>query len=275
MDAERRHELKQNELAEALTRVRTYANDPQAWYWIGGIALIVIVFLGYRVWTGIQARQRAAGWQELQQVEPLRTDNPAAAVDELRRLVREADASLAAMARLELAAALRQQAEENAEKWDASNAEAVEVLQPVVNDSGVAPPIAAAALYSLGTSYENLRRFEQARAVYQRLTGEPAFEGSPFVPRAADRLETMDEVSVQVPFEPGVPPAPETPPVETQPTESILLPPTAPTPGEGPVVLPGQPGEAPPPEGATTQPAEAPAPAENPAPEEPAGDGAP
>ena len=77
--------------------------------------------------------------------------------------------------------------------------------------------LAAAAAFSLATSYESLRQFDDAGRMYQLLVDNERFGGTAFPFVAAGRLETLDELRTPVTFQPGLPPEPAvaTPPAVT------------------------------------------------------------
>lgn len=280
MDAEKRHQLKTNELAEALGKIRDFGSDPQTRYWLLGLVILVVAVVGYRWWAGRQQRQSISAWAALAQVGGGPERDVDAIGDELRALIADApDALFAVNARVRLAILLCRQAEEDTGRSKELLTQAVEVLRQVVDDPVAPPALVAAAAFSLGTSCESLRDFDGATAAYRRITDEPRFAGSPFTDLAARRLETLGELSVPVHFEPGMPPPepepeadvesdpePELEPEEWLPATQPAVPPAAATPESSP---------APPePEGGATAQADPPAtqPTTQPAPDAPGPD---
>ena len=87
--------------------------------------------------------------------------------------------------------------------------ETVEVYAAIANTPDAPDSIAAAATYALGTAHESLREFDEARRRYEALGAEERFGETPFKEMAAQRLETLDEVTVKVEFMPGQAPPPK------------------------------------------------------------------
>ena len=50
MDADTRHQLKQNELAETLSKLRDFS-DKRTLTWLAVIVAIALVYAGYRYWS--------------------------------------------------------------------------------------------------------------------------------------------------------------------------------------------------------------------------------
>ena len=268
MDAEKRHQLKTNELAEALGKVRDFGGDPQTRYWMIGIAAILVAYAGYRLWNNMAAQRVAAGWHELSQVSA--QDNASVAIDELRTLITQAPNQTAeAVGRIRLAAALRNRADETPAERESLLKEAVETLKPLVSDPNAEASLVAAAAFSLATMNESLREFDAAAVVYKMIVDEKRFEGSPFREASSKRLETLDELRVPIAFEPGMPPEPVAPPIDLSrpPGQASVQPVTA---------APPPAAATPKPEPATEKPAEEstdePASTDEPPTEEPAPD---
>lgn len=239
MDADKRHQLKTNELAEALSKVRDFISEPQMRYWLIGLVVLVVAVVGYRWRTGQQERQMAGAWTELTRVGAMLETDPDAACDDLRALIADSpDGLFAANARVRLGILLRRQAEEDADGSDELLSESVEVLRRIVDDSAAPPALVAAAAFSLGTACESLRDFDGAAAAYQQIIDEQRFTGSPFIGLAARRLDTIDELSVPVHFEPGMPPEPEPKPEPAPEPEPELTPEQWPPPATQPTSAP-------------------------------------
>jgi predicted negative regulator of RcsB-dependent stress response len=212
MDAERRHELKTNELSEALNRLLSW-NDPTLKYWLGGILLVLLVYGGYRLWGWNSLQARIAGWEQLIRVQVGPGGQTTDPVGELRSLASSSsDRSLSAAARLRLAEALVEHAERTPSEREALLHQAAGELQSVIGDAGVPASLVAAATYALAFVHESLRDFAQAEATYRTLA-EPRFAGTPFQVLAEERLNTLPELVRPVEFVEGrAPPPPELPP---------------------------------------------------------------
>jgi len=228
MDADKRHQLKTNELADALAKLRTFGADPQTRWWLLGLAAVVVLVVGYRVWAGLRETRAASGWQELDQVARRMQTDRAGAIDELRTLASNApNQTLAAAARLRLANALRSEAASNPQRREQLLAESVETLKALADDPSAAPSLAAAAIFSLATSYESLHNLDAAKAAYERIMQGAPFAGSPFHALATQRLATLDDLRAPTVFVPGLPPSAQPPPPSTAPVGTQPAPPTA------------------------------------------------
>jgi hypothetical protein len=228
MDAETRHQLKQNEFAEALGRVRDFT-DARFWYCVVAIVIIAGGWAGYRLWRGQQAATLESNWSQLLAI---RVADPGGVGDSINRLNAlisgNSDPKLVAAARLRLGNALRLQSLTDPMRRESLLREAAEVYAAVANTPEAPDSIAAAATYALGTAHESLREFDEARRMYEALGAEERFAGTPFTELAAQRLETLDEVMVKVDFMAGQAPPPEPvvpeigaevgPPLDIQPT---------------------------------------------------------
>lgn len=212
MDAERRHELKTNELSEALNRLLSW-NDPTLKYWLGGILLVLLVYGGYRLWDWNRLQTRIAGWEQLLRLDVSAAGGAADPVGELRTLAGSSpDGALSAAARLRLATALVERAERTPSERELLLHQAAAELQAVIGDAGVPASLVAAATYALASVQESLRDFPQAEATYRTLA-DPRFAGTPFQFLAEERLKTLPDLARPVVFVEGkAPPPPELPP---------------------------------------------------------------
>lgn len=273
MKADERHQLKQNELAEALGKLRDW-NSPSTRYTVLGVVVLLALFGGYKGWRYMQRHTLEQAWQRLTEIESaMRDPDPtkaAGALDNLRTLIRDAsNPAVAATARLELARARYDEGLEKPEQRQAAFAEAADLLKQVADNRDSPAELAAAATFGLATTYESLRQLARAGELYDSLVKNPRFKGSPFLLLAMDRQKKLDELATPVEFTPGDPPAPPPPePVATAPT---TMPTTAPT--TSPTLPASAPASAPVPASpaAPTPPASQPAPppASGPAPPAP------
>ncbi|RMF76638.1 MAG: hypothetical protein D6744_12140, partial [Planctomycetota bacterium] len=173
MDAETRHRLKQNELAEALSRL-SKLNDKRIGYAIVALVVVAVVYVGFRVQRNRHQSTLAAGWEALTSISVAGGD---ASIQQLRTLIDGAgDKGLIDAAKLKLGIALKQRAVGGDE---ASGREAIEVLRSVVDDAGAPASLRAAALYNIGFLQENVRDFDAARATYEKIIGAAEFAGLP------------------------------------------------------------------------------------------------
>ncbi len=203
MDAETRHQLKQNELGEAIKRV-SHLNDP----WVGYSLIAVILFMagwfGYQYLQERQEQQLAGAWRTVLESNPADPTNGAAATAQLAALASDGpNANVEAAARLRLGIAKRMAG--RAGDPDALRA-AAEDLSALGGDTSVAAPLRAAAWYAAALAQEDLREIGAARTLFEKLRDDTSLKGSPYHEMAKDRLATLGELEDPVTFEPGLRP---------------------------------------------------------------------
>ncbi len=261
MDADTRHQLKQNELAEFLGKIVDFS-DKRTTGWIIAILAIALAYAGYKFWNWHQESQRIQAAQSLTQIPAGDASLGDAPLAQLRQLISENHGpGLVALAQLKLAGGL--EARGKGAEGVAKLAEAETQYKNILNLSGAPDTLKAPALYRLGILYETKRDFAQAREMYETLTNEPRYVGSPFVTLATTRIEQLDDLAVPVVFVPGNKPLPETPPAPPTPTTPTIrrVDPGNLRGGQLPVVRK--------PDEAAEKPAQEPEQAEQPAPTEP------
>ena len=288
MDADTRHDLKKNELAEALSQLHNLAN-PTTRYTLMGLALIVALFIGWKAWgyTRQQAMERAS--QRLGAIQAVLAGNEAdkkvAAVSDLRTLIDDTfHPGVAGAARLLLARVLTDEAVEKPDRRQAALTETVDILQKIISRADTPASIEAAATFALATNCESLAaleasarqsRLSQAAELYEKLKQDPRFKGSPYVDLAAERLQTIDQLKTPIVFTPGQPPAPPQPPGQQvmgpSATPSVFQQPPPPPPPSAPPAAP----TAGPPAGPAAEPPVQPTPEPKPAAPEPGSGEAP
>jgi hypothetical protein len=222
MDADTRHQLKQNELAEALSKLVSFS-DKRTLAWLVVILVVALAYAGYKLWSWRQHTHLIDAQQTLAQINAIDTSLGEAPLEQLRRLI--ADSSqpgLLALARLRLAEGL--EARGKLADGSAKLAEAEAEYNSLLRMPGAPGTIKAAALYRLGIICENKRDFAGAREMYTTLSRNPSYRGSPFVTVAEARLKQLDELAVPVAFEPGMNPAPPPAPVPASTTQPMLRP---------------------------------------------------
>ncbi len=221
MDADTRHQLKQNELAEALGKMRDLTNR-ETLMWVALIVLIVLVYAAYKYRAYARVSAEAAACQQLrgltQQVaDPTMGDAPLAKLRDL--IARQAGSPLEGLARLQLGEGL--EARGKREGGEPMLQQAVQEYQAVLKLGTASSAVKAAAAYRLGMVYESLRQFDQARSAYESVTRNPAYAGTPYPELAAQRLDKLDEFAKPVKFLPGVKPLPTTQPAQATSQPSI------------------------------------------------------
>ncbi len=211
MDADTRHQLKQNELAEFLGRLRDL-NDPRFRY---TIAVVVVAVIAIAAWQLVKFQQRHAqeeSWRRLTDLAVATgTTDPtelATATDGLRAFVQEtSDPALAGYARLQLARLRYDQAFNDPQQRPAGFEEAAALLEEITGTPGMPPKVAAAALFLLATTHESLGQADAAATLYERLASEEQYSGAGFAKVVDERLEDIDELRTPIVFEPGDPPS--------------------------------------------------------------------
>lgn len=205
MDAETRHQLKQNELAQAISGIADFS-DKRTWAWLGVILVVIVVYGGYK-YVGWRARAvRLEHAQSLSSINIYDSAQSESALNQLRELLgRTNEPELKALTRFKLAQGLELHAgAEDADKLAAAEAE----YQQVLDARGVMSSLKASALYRLALLKENRRDFAGARACLAELSENPNYAGSPLADLAKSRLESLDDLSVPVAMLEGGKPAP-------------------------------------------------------------------
>lgn len=226
MDAEHRQELKTNELAENLVKLKALA-DKYLNTVLTVVAIVAAVFAAYRWWSWRHETAVAGAWAEVAKANVLDPTAGDAAMDKLRSVIADApEPTVAAMARLRLATGLIDRASEPGN--EGRLADAIQALEAVVNSSE-ADSLKGAALLKLATAYESKRDFAAARSAYQKMIDTPAYADLPYKKMAEERLKTLDEIAAKVDFTPGARPVP---PPASAPTDASVAPASQPVPGE-------------------------------------------
>lgn len=265
MDAETRHQLKTNDLAEALARLRDF-RDPRLTY---GLVAICAIIIGLAAWYAFNAYRRhtlEGQWQRLGALtEPLAAQDAAkrlSARDDLEALISQAShPTLLGFARLKLADALVREAVQDESQRPGNFPRAAEILEVIRRDPRTPRDLYAAATFGLASVKESLRDFAGARTLYEELTRPAAFPGSPYEELATARLQDLDKL-VDLPELVAGERPPVTPPQFTlQPPVLTPAPPVTLPPVEAPSSEPAAPENASPSvdEPASEPPAEEPA----------------
>jgi hypothetical protein len=249
MDADTRHQLKTNELAEVLATLRDLKN-PRFLYPAGAVALVAIAVLAWLSWRYSQRLTAERDWERLGRIS-LDLSDPdasrvAAAQSEARALLQERTAAhVRGYARLELARSLVAQGMAQPDQRAAAFDEAVRLLEQTRSDPAAPPLLNASSTFLLATTCESQYQFDRAKQLYQSLADDTRSVGSPYKALAEDRLTSLDTLTKPVVFTPGEPPAPPPPATQTvtlspQPLQPPLLTPQ-PAPSE-PIILRPVPG---------------------------------
>ena len=223
MDAEHRHELKTNELAEFFAQLpdfmRKYSNQ------IIGVCLILTALVVIPLWKHWRQESRRA--QQAAMVSRIQTAREAvtkatrqtegvqpaslldSAAEELRTASQTApQEDLAALARIEeaklLRSALHLQADLSPEEVSSRLAKAQEACQQALS-LAQSPTLKGLAELQLGLCAEESGQYEQARDIYTRIVQNTAYQGTSVTEQARQRLEQLEDNSVKVVFAPATP----------------------------------------------------------------------
>ncbi len=200
MDAQTRHSLQQNELAEALQNLRDLGSHPQTRNWIIAIATVIILYSGWKLWSWSAYNTRTGAWADLD-AALLGEGEAEQTIANLRNITRDgATESVRTAARLRLASLLVNQATDEA-PGERLN-EAAALLSTIADDPNNVAAYRAVSLFKLGTVHESLFEMDEARSAYERLTQDPMLAASPYGAVAQERLDTLDTIE-QVEFTAG------------------------------------------------------------------------
>jgi predicted negative regulator of RcsB-dependent stress response len=210
MDADTRHQLKQNEFAQALRQLVDFS-DRRTLAWLIVIIAVALGYGGYKFWGWRQQAAVIGAFQTLRNVNATDAGLGDAPLAQLRQLIAgNTQPALVAFSRLQLARGLEARGRDAADAPELRDAETQ--YKAVLDTAGAPNHVKAAAAYRLGLLYETMREFAKAREAYSSLGNNPLYRGSPFIDLAARRLDQLDELAVPVKFEPGVKPLATTQP---------------------------------------------------------------
>jgi predicted negative regulator of RcsB-dependent stress response len=237
MDAEHRHELKRNELAEALSHLKEWRNiDRQT---LTTIAIVVVIILGWiavKTWSWAAEQSRYNAWQRYSQITRTAGPDGMVPLDELRSAAKGGLSSeVTPLAKLELADALIRNADLDSVNHDSLLGEAMDNIKSVIPIVAAmeSPVMHASALLTKARIEESLGQYDAARQTYAELQ-QPKFAGSPYTtPLGAgtafeqpslveQRLESLGEVTDLVALKPGFPPTQSA--ISTSPSRTSDLP---------------------------------------------------
>lgn len=265
MKAERRHELKENELIQWLYSVRDYvsAHGTTIW-WTVIVVLAVLVAALYVVRS--RAQESAQQWEELKGLSFADPTEGKEALEQLAALAREATDTSFALTCLNrqvgIALQLASQVESPPDRDLTEHARqaCAELTRRFPNN----PLAQGTALLGLATVEENLfvldgdaAHKERCREHLQAVLERPKLAGMSFQLQATDRLAALDKTFTPVQFTPA--PLPDEPPQAAPTAAGVPATVTPALPGEVPAPDPApQPAEESAP-GTGTEPTDAPA----------------
>lgn len=231
MDAEHRHELKSNELAEWMGRIPGLVKDNLNI--VIGVALILIGLLTWPLLSRMAQEKDVAQMTEatneiqMLEMEAMRavyqnTEDPQARQQALSLLLVNAESllekaedlenpNLAAMARIKAAQAIRtelqlRREDVSAETVDAQIAKARQAYESAY-EIAETPQVKGQAQLGLGLCAEEVGQTEQAAKIYQDMLADKQYEATVIPALAQNRLEAMKDKTGNIYFAP----APEQP----------------------------------------------------------------
>ncbi len=246
MKSDHRHELKTNELAEWLSHLPQWTKENLST--IIMVCVVIIAGLGIYSWrvynvNVVRVQERAEFTTRINQLAGAKMQilqnqgrdssfmllQPAKGLETFAQSTK--NDRMAALALIKRAEALRAEVlYGNVEEqyFTTQTNEAKNCYTEALQRCPDEPSLAAAAKFGLGLCEEELGNVEQARQIYQDITGNPDFEPTVAATQAKRRLATMSDYQQEIVFGPAPKPTaasqPEiqiTPPSSSQPTDII------------------------------------------------------
>ncbi len=190
MKTQRRHDLKSNELSQILQQARAFFAESGSKVLAVVLVLVLLVAVGvYLSHSRTLARQES--WSRMYAVMSGSANTKAS---DLRTLARQSDneklAALALKAYADMS--MRDMVIMPATPDQAQTVKDVEAaLQSIISDYGSNTFATAGARVKLGIVYENSGKWQEARAVYQKLSEDESLTGFVVPKLAADRLKDL------------------------------------------------------------------------------------
>lgn len=216
MDSERRHQLRENDLAHGLTVTRDYFEQHSKQITFVALTVLVLFAVGSFV---VRSRSEARS-DEWRQKNELKFDDPKdglRSIDQLLSIVKSSsDSRLVLDGLIEAGRQSLKLAQEAPFPPDRElNERARQAFDELLKHFPREPMPTGVALSGLATVEENsfvldhnLAHKEKAREYLTRLSSDSTFSGLPFQRIALDRLKTLDSIFVVTEFAPPPPPPP-------------------------------------------------------------------
>jgi tetratricopeptide (TPR) repeat protein len=257
MDAEHRHELKSNELAEWIAHIPTYIKEhPNQAI---GVALILIALITWPLFSNM--RKKSAGHKQsailsmidmaqqaemtaLQSQQTSTTESLTALAQSLKDEAAKAEnPNLTALALIKQGNALRADLHLSDDVTDetisARISEARTAYEKAMSQAKL-PALKGLAQLGLGLCAEETGEYEKAREIYQTVAADASYEGTAAPVEAQRRLESLEDNSMTVHFAPA-----PVEPKQVPPTPSDAQPTTAPQVPQAETTAPEQAPQAP------------------------------
>ena len=223
MDADSRHQLKQNELVEFLSQFRHPDRNTLAT--IGVVLAVVLGYVGWRAWGYFSLTSREHAWEHVAQITG--DPNNISVQAQLREAAAQAGPA-GDLARIRLATALLTQAADDGDLAASgkAGAEVAKLMQPMVDRPDVPTALAGSATMLLAQALEAQRDLDGARKYYQALVSNGSrFAGYPVQDAARVQLTSLDTLKREVVFLPGAAPQPRPGPEAMGPPAPGSIPP--------------------------------------------------
>ncbi len=224
MKSEERHELKSNELAEWLGNLPEWASEN--YKFIIGLAAVIVVLVGVYGWrvyyiNVVQANRQEEFTNLMGGISEIKSQIVSSgfsgsdssyvliqAADELKKFAESANNSdMAAFALIKQAEALRAELYYRIGVSDANKTlEQIEKAKSAYNlaiQKSTKPVLNAIAEYGLGLCEEELRNFDQAKQIYEKIVANPKYAGIAIVADVEFRIKTMSDYQSDIRFLPN------------------------------------------------------------------------
>lgn len=218
MDAEHRHELKSNELADWIARIPAYIKEhPNQAI---GVALILIALITWPIFSNM--RKQSAGREQSEilslidmteqaRMSVLSGQETADSLTALAQSLQDAAArtknpNLAALALIKRGNALRADLHLSDEVTDemisARVSDARTAYEKALNEAKL-PALKGLAQLGLGLCAEETGEYEKAREIYEAIVADASYEGAVARVEAQRRLDSLEDNSFTVQFAPA------------------------------------------------------------------------
>lgn len=230
MDTQRRHQLRENELAQQLQSLGGTLREHRKTITTAAVVVVVVVVAGYLYANHREAARRDA-WTALTEAQ-----RAASAEERVRKLLDVADQGVdPAITRTALRTALEAALSGMSQSRDRNETAAAQrcadlarnVCDRIMRDLRDQADVVALARMAQAVLAEDRRDYAEAERIYREIAGDPALKESPVAAQAKFRLDHVNDWKQPVVFAPASVPAsaPASAPAASQPPASA---PTAP-----------------------------------------------
>jgi tetratricopeptide (TPR) repeat protein len=246
MKAQRRQELKTNDLAQTLADIKEFLEKYGTY--VGGGAIIVVVVLVASMWwrNSLRSEQRRQ-WEDLYGLQEASVKllwgqpgegQPGAAGPDFDTLVARHRTLIASATNPQVKmralsalgdlswryARLGAGAGPGTELRNRALEESASAYRQLAEDYANDSRARGNALLSLAVIAEERGNFDRAEEIYNQLKSDPAFAGTVFAESASEALDRLEDLREEIVFAPAPPPPPEPAEVEAAPTTGATEP---------------------------------------------------